>query len=233
MLKVKNLAAKKWLIILLLSFGGAGIGAFSAYLFPRTMVESEAVISLGKDEDQIRFAFEVGLSLPKCSSEDIRSTGSGLIQKVMPVKAAPRYINVSVVGDNIVAVKRCLLESVDFILKYHSLSSDKDINLLRNEIDAIDRVLNFNIQDNASARVGGFALMYPQELLLRKYKILQKIAELERDKWRLVNQSTSQNSLSYLVMLRVVVGMLVGIFIGLFVIVYGSQSFGIISMPKS
>lgn len=231
---IKNLPTKKWLIIVFFAFGG-GIICFSfTYLFPPIRFESEAIIGLHKNQDQNKLAYEIKVTLPKCTGGDNQVSGLKMAQRVLPVKAASNYISLSVTGESLVIVEKCLKDSIDFVLEHINRNVNIQIHSLENEIVAIDQLLNFFTKNSMTSKDNNFLYTsYPQELFLRKYQIIREIAILKNDSLGLIKTFSSQISMIYLLILRVIAGIFIGVLFGILIIVYLSKPFGIITIRRN
>lgn len=160
--------------------------------------------------------------MPKCQNGNANVNKAALVQAVLPVKASPNYINLKISGDSVADVESCLLETAKFIIDARNKDINNRIYFLDSEVFAIDQVLHrFSKGNKLGAAEDGYLSTYPQDLLLRKYKILREINEFRENSSRVSGAfSTYENSILSLLILRCVVGILIGFLLGLLIIAF-------------
>ena len=229
---IKYLLVRKWLIIFSFSLGGAIIGASISYFYPLPKVVAESSIRI--EGDQNLALFMALLSLPKCSTNLVQSHEDVPVQVITKVKASPRDLSISVMGENMNTVENCLKTSIAFFLKPRVESSSAKIKMLEKEIIDIDDALSSFNKNRSLNKVGeNLYLSYPQKLLLRKYEIHREIEDVKGNISYAWNYSTRLNSPIHLMTLRISIGALIGLLLGLLFFIFTNKSFGNLLIPRS
>jgi hypothetical protein len=230
---VKNVIFRRWMTLLIFSLGGAVIGVLFAYINPPLKIKYIAEIGLRVGVDPIMAVYEIKATLPKCSIDKLQIPGRMSMQTISIIKASPGLIALIVEGSDKTGVEDCLKMSVDFILTYQNQNIEYEINALQKEIIAIDQALFLRKNDDGSI---GFSdnsrATYPQELLLRKYKILREIHEIKKGSAHLFITSSHQISIISFVVLRSLIGTFLGLLFAIAMIFFRENSFRMFSTPR-
>jgi hypothetical protein len=216
---IKNSIFRKWILIVIFSLGGAVIGASIAYFYQTPKIKYVADIALRAGVDQNRAMYEITAILPKCSVDNVQSSKVTLIQTISNIKASPGLMALSVEGGDKISAENCLNKSVKFILTYQNSPIDTEVNDLQEEIVAIDQALSMRKANNNSLKFSDDSYSaYPQELLLRKYKILREIYEVKKGSARVLVSGLHQSSFISFVLLKFLIGAMFGFLVGVAII---------------